>query len=124
MTWAKVAVALGSSLLVLGFCLGVDTPISTTVAGQSYACADVITSGMLVSGQSTSDDTAPDTRTPADRRLDARVEAGCGPLERGAQWAVWGSLGLGGLVLLAGWTALREREHDLAAQRPEVPAGV
>lgn len=110
MRLARIAVALGSLVVVIGFCLGVDTPISTTVDGQTYQCADVIPAGMLVSGQSTS--TGPDLRTVAERRRDAAVDAACRPLLRRAQWAVWSGIGLGGLVLLAGWTVLREREHD------------
>jgi hypothetical protein len=122
---ARVAVVLGLLLLGLGFYVGIETPISTTVAGQSYDCSDVIPARLLVSGQPTSREAGPDTRTPAERRLDARISAGCDPLERGAQWAVWGGLGLGGLLLLTGWTALREREHDqqVAARRAEVPVG-
>ena len=104
---------LGSLLVVAGFCLGVDTPISATVAGQVHHCRNVITSGMLVSGQSTSG--GPDARTPGARRLDARVHAACSPLERRAEWAVWGGIGLGVLLILGGWTVLREREH-----RPEL----
>jgi hypothetical protein len=117
MTWAKGAVGLG--LVVLGlvvlvaaFCLGVDTPISATVAGQSHHCADAIPAGLLVSSQAAAGaPTAPDLRTPAERRLDARVAAACDPLQQRARWAVWGGLGLGGLVLLAGWTVVREREY-------------
>jgi hypothetical protein len=120
--WAKVAVMLGSLLLVVGFCLGTDTPGSTTVAGQSYACADVIPASLLVPGQPTEGHVF---RTPAERLLDARRRAGCAPVERAARWAVWAGLGLGALVLLTGWTTLREREHDaLVARRTEVPTGV
>jgi hypothetical protein len=120
---ARAGVVVGGVLIVLGFCLGVDTPISTTVAGQSYHCADVITPGMLVSGQSNA--SGPDLRTPAEHRLSAQIEAACSPLEQRAEWAVWGSIALGGLVVLAGWTALREHEHDVeVAARCTVPAGV
>jgi hypothetical protein len=78
MRWARVAVALGSLLVVVGFCMGVDTPISTTVAGETYQCGDVIPAGMLVSGQPTS--IGPDLRTVAERRRDAAVDAACRPL--------------------------------------------
>jgi hypothetical protein len=101
--WARSAVGLGLLLLVAAFCFGVDTPIAVTVAGQSYRCGDVIPAGMLVSGQSGS----------SRATVDARVAAACGPLEQRARWAVWGGLGLGALVLLAGWTVLSEREHEL-----------
>jgi len=123
MWWARVAVSLGLFLLVLGFGFGTDSPISTTVAGHSHPCANAIPMDWLVSGQPTS--RAATARTPAERRLDARIEAGCDPLARIAQWAVWGGLGLGGLVVLTGWTALREHEHGgEVARRTGVPAAV
>lgn len=112
---------LGSLLLVVGFGVGTDTPGSATVAGQSYACADVIPASLLVSGQPTD---GPGASTPAERRLDARVRAACAPVERATRWAVWGGIGLGAVVLLAGWTVLREREPDLRTGPSEVPAGV
>jgi hypothetical protein len=116
-------VSLGLFLLVLGFGFGTDSPISTTVAGQSHPCANAIPIDWLVSGQPTS--TGATARTPAERRLDARINAGCEPLARIAQWAAWGGLGLGGLVLLAGWTALREHEEEVeVARRTDVPAAV
>lgn len=116
---AKVAVTLGCLLVVIGFCLGVETPISATVAGGTYRCPDVIAPQLLVSGQSTT--TGPDVRTVAERRRDAAVADACRPLVRRAQWAVWGGIGLGGVVLLAGWTVLREREQ--AGPRATVLAG-
>ena len=125
MRWARVAVAIGSLLLVVGFCLGVDTPTSATVAGHSHDCADVIPTGLLVSGLATSGDPGADTRTPAERRLAARVTTACKPLEQRARWAVWGGIGLGGLLLLGGWTVVRERELDeeMPARRTD-PVGV
>lgn len=123
MRWARVAVGIGLLLLVLGFGFGTDTPISTRVAGHSYDCGDVIPTGWLVSGLAAG--SGADTRTPAERRLDERILDRCAPLQRNAQWAIWGGLGVGALLLLTGWTALREREHDEeVARRTPVPAGV
>lgn len=107
MTWARITAALGLLLLLGGFCLGVDTPISVDVAGQTHACADVIGPATLVSGQPR--DSGSDSRPPAERRLAVRVDAACAPLERRARAAVWGAFGLGALLLLTGWTVLRER---------------
>jgi heme A synthase len=119
MTGAKSAVGLGLVVLVAAFCFGVDTPISATVAGRSYHCADVIPAGLLVSGQAVGGGPgAPDLRPPAERRLDARVAAACDPLQQRARWAVWGGLGLGGLVVLVGWTAVRERDDGRDHDRP------
>jgi hypothetical protein len=116
---------MGLLLLVVGFCGGVDTPTSATVAGHSHDCADVIPTGLLVSGLATSEDTGADTRTPAERRLDARVTSACKPLDQRARWAVWTGIGLGALLLLGGWTVVRERELDEAtpARRTD-PVGV
>ncbi len=113
MRLAGAAVVLGSLILVLGFGLGVDTPISATVAGRSYACADVIGPAYLVSGQLSAGRASADGSTAAERRSADRVDAACAPLETGARWAVWGGLAVGGLLLLAGWTAFRERDHEL-----------
>ena len=108
MKWDKFAVAVGSLLILLGFCVGVETPISTTVAGEHYSCASVISPSVLVAG-------APGTALPA------RAAARCAPLESTAEWLVWGVIGLGGLVLLAGWTVLRERDLDRIRSLRPVP---
>lgn len=126
MSWSKVSVVLGLLLLASGFCLATDTPISAKVDGQRYHCADVLDPGSLVSGRAESQEASLDGRTPEVRRHRVRIAAACSPLERGAQWAVWGGIGLGGLVLVTGWTALREREHDehIAARRSGHPTEV
>lgn len=109
---------MGSVMLVLGFCLAVETPISATVAGHSYACADVVGPAYLVSGQP-ADRGATAGLTAGERRLRARVDAACAPLETGARWVVWGGMAVGGLLLLTGWTAFRERDRE-PALRPVV----
>jgi hypothetical protein len=126
MRWAKAAIALGLLLTVVGFCMGTDTPISTKVAGQSYGCHDVITSTMLVSGQPVDRRPVSDSQPPAERRLEALVDARCESLEHRAAWVVWGAIGTGAVILLMGWTAVRERDdaEQVATARPDVPAGI
>ena len=114
---------LGSLVVVLSFCVGTDTPISTTVAHQSYGCGDVISSKMLVSGQPTNS-TAGLGSTPAERRVDALVHARCHRLHDRASWAVWGAMGIAGLILLTGWTVLREHGQQVTSVRADVAAGV
>jgi hypothetical protein len=109
--WAKLAVILGSLLILIGFCLGVDTPISTTVDGAHYACPSVISPSILVAG-------APGTALPAP------AATRCAPLESAASWLLGGVIVLGGLVLIAGWTVLRERDLDRIRPLRPVPAPV
>jgi hypothetical protein len=124
MRWAKIAVVLGSLLVVAAFCFGTSAPFTTTVAGDTYRCGEVIGSNWLVSGQPVIK--GPDNRTTAERRLHARIGSGCAPLEQAARWLFWSGIVLGGLALLTGWTALREREHDevVAARRTDAPVAV
>jgi hypothetical protein len=121
-TWAaRIAVGLGSVLAVACFCVGTDTPVSVTVDDHSYACDDVITSAMLVSGQPASDGAELTSSTRLERDLDARVDATCDRLERRAGWVVWGGIGLGAAVVLAGWTVVREREQEDASPVGDAP---
>ena len=125
MRWPKVALVLGLLLLAVGFFLATENTIHTKVDGRTQSCGGVFDPGSLASGQPR-EDLSSDDLTPAERRLDARIVAACSPLVRRAQWVVWGGMGLGGLALLTGWTALREREHDeeMAARRSKDPAGL
>jgi hypothetical protein len=120
MKWPKFAVVLGLLLLAVGFFLATENTIHTKVDGRTHSCGGVFGPGFLASGQARKE-VHPDGLTPAERRRDARIVAACSPLVRRAQWVVWGGMGLGGLALLTGWTALREREHDeeVAARRSE-----
>jgi len=125
MKWPKVAVVLGLLLLAVGFYVATENTIHTKVDGRTQSCGGVLDPGSLASGQPREDISSNDL-TPAERRLDARIVAACSPLVRRAQWVVWGGIAVGGLLVLTGWTALREREHDeeMAAKRHRDPAGV
>jgi hypothetical protein len=107
MTKAKVAVVLGLLLLALGYTLGttLSTAGSVTVAGESHVCGGGFPARWLDSGQGSP---GPDTRTAAERSLDAAVAKACAPRETRSRWLLWGTLGLGGLLLLSGWTVARE----------------
>jgi hypothetical protein len=86
----------------------------------------VITSNMLVSGQPVDRGPTSDSQPPTEQRLDALIEARCEPLEHRAARIVWGAMGAGAVILLTGWTALREHNdgEQNAAARPDVPAGI
>jgi hypothetical protein len=118
-----VAVALGSVLLILGFALGTQ-PTSTSVGNKSYACDSAIPITWLASG-TPSETSGPDpAETPRQREVRQRVLAQCQGVVLRTRWLTWGSIGLGGLAVLVGWTALREREHDrLVSQRHAALAG-
>ena len=101
---------LGCLLLLLCFGTATETSISVREAGRSYACADVIDPGDLVSGTPAGPPSAAAVRTPAERRLGVRLSEACAPLEQRAQLLTWSGLALGGLLVMAGWTALRDEE--------------
>ena len=89
--WARVALVGGLLVLLAAFAVGTEDHRSTVVAGQSYDCGAAIPASWLVSG-------TPDL-TPA----------ACGPVIRQSRVLVVGAMGVGGLVALVGWTAIRRR---------------
>jgi hypothetical protein len=113
MTWPRITMALGALLLLGGFYVGTESPVTKTVSisGESHTCAFGIGPSLLVGDVGTSATPAP-APTRAERRDAAALRAACGGFEQRTAWAVWTSLGLGGVLLLAGFGGVREREAD------------
>ena len=121
--WAKVAIALGSVLLILGFVVGTQ-PTSTSVGNQSYACDSAIPITWLASGTPIETFGPDPAETSQQRKIRQQVLAQCQGVVLRTRRLTWGSIGLGGLAVLVGWTALRERAHDrLASQRQPALTG-
>ena len=91
MVWARVAIVGGLLVLVAAFAFGTEARSSTVVAGQTYDCGAASSASWLVSG---TPDLAP---------------AACEPVNRQSRLLVVGAMGLGGLLALGGWAAVRRR---------------
>jgi hypothetical protein len=112
--WAKALIVGG--LLLVGATFAVSTgdlhlahrPHASAQHGDG--CANLIPASWLVAG--TAGAPARPARTPAQRRAAAR----CAAIVHRDRMVMWGVLGLGGLAVLVGWTALRERNGP--AYRP------
>ena len=100
----------GLAVLVLGFAVGSE-PATVPVNDQAYACASVIPTSWF-----TSDDGSNSTATPPPRRLEPR----CDRVELRSRLLTWGALGIGGLLVLTGWTVVREDDDP---QAPRVERG-
>ena len=95
--------ATGSVLLALSFWFGTSLP-SATVAGHAHPCGSAFPTSWFMSG------TGPESSEAAGPTRGTRIEAACDTVERRNDALTWGSLALGCLAGLSGWTALRERE--------------
>jgi hypothetical protein len=91
MVWARVALVSGLLVLLAAFAVGTEQQRSTVVDGQVQACGPAISASWLVSG-------TPDSRGAA-----------CGPVIRESRWLLGAAMGVGGLLVLVGWTAPRRR---------------
>jgi hypothetical protein len=91
MVWARLALVGGLLVLVAAFAVGTEQHRSTVVAGQSYDCGAAISGSWLMSG---TPDLAPSV---------------CGSVIRQSRVLVVGTMGVGGLLALAGWSAIRRR---------------
>jgi len=101
---ARLAVAVGVTLLLLGFAAGTWQP-SAAVDGTSIPCAPAIDLSRLPFNEVGSGPAASaPARTAEARRGDAACQEATLPL----RVLTWTAMAVGGLVALAGWTALRE----------------
>jgi len=105
--WAKVVLAGGLIVMLVGFGSGVEAT-STSVNGQPHSCGRPIPLSWL----DPSADPGPLSR-PATTEHARRVQAACQDARVGARVRSWGALGLGGLLFVVGWTALRERDERI-----------
>ena len=103
MIWAKAALAGGLLVLLAAFAIGTENQLSTLVMGQTQDCGPSISASWLVSG--TPDPaTQPGSAANSDQR---RVAAACGPVLRESRVLVLVTMGVGCLLALLGWTAIR-----------------
>jgi hypothetical protein len=104
MVWARVVLAGGLLLLVAAFGFGTQ-PRSVPVDDQTYDCGAAIAASWLVPG--TPDHTlSPGPAATADQR---RTAAACNPVIHQSRVAILAAMGMGGLLVLVGWAAIRER---------------
>jgi hypothetical protein len=105
--WAKAVLAGGLMLLLVGFGLGVEDT-ATSVNGQPHSCGRPIPLSWL----DPSAGPGPLSR-PVKTEHGRRVQAACQDTVEQARVRSWGTLGLGGLLFVVGWTALRERDERI-----------
>ena len=102
---AKIAVAVGLTLLLLGFAMGTWQP-STSVDGAAVPCDPAIDLTRLPFNElGAGPDEATGTPTAALRRLDAA----CQDATLQLRMMTWTAVAVGGLLALGGSTALREK---------------
>lgn len=106
MVWAKVVLTGGVFLLFAGFAFGTENQMSTAATGQNYDCGAPISPSWLLPG--TPDQTLnPGPGATTEERRDA---AACSPAIHRSRVIVSTTMGLGGLLVLIGGTAVRELE--------------
>lgn len=105
MSKATVAVTLGVVLLLIGFAVGTWKP-STSVDGVPVSCGSAIEVTRLPYNDVGA--ARPESAGTLTARA-RREETACEDAELSARLVTWTALGLGGLVALAGWTAMRQR---------------
>jgi hypothetical protein len=106
MRWAKAALAGGLLVLLAGFAIGTENQLSTSVGGQTQDCGPSISASWLVSG-------TPDRATQAGSAAtddEQRAAAACRPVVHDSRVRIVTIMGMGGLLALVGWTAIRPPE--------------
>lgn len=103
---AKVALAFGVVLLLLGFAAGTWQP-AAAVGGQAVACAPPIDLNRLPFNELG----AGPAPSPATRSVrEVRRDAACRDATLTLRLVTWTALALGAVAVLTGWAALREQE--------------
>lgn len=111
MNWARSALAAGLLVLCAGFGLGVQ-PVSASLEGQTFSCGTALPTSWLVSG----------SRAPASTLLEPQQQA-CAAELREARALAWSLLGVGAVLGLVGWTAVREQGPTTPVRPGQGPAG-
>ena len=108
---------MGGLLVVLAaFAVGTENQRSTMVMGHIEGCGPSISASWLVSGTPDRTLNPGSAATPDERR----TAAACSPVIRESRALLVATMGLGGLLALVGWTAMRERPE--AKPRQVAPA--
>lgn len=116
MIWAKAALVGGLLVLLGAFAIGTENKQSTSVRGQTQDCGPSISASWLVSG--TPDQaTQPGSAATSDER---RAAAACRPVIHESRMQIVTIMGMGCLLALVGWTAIRTRGE--AVPRTLTPA--
>lgn len=100
----KVVLVGGLLLLFAGFGVGTH-PRSVSLDDQTYYCGAAISSSWLLPGTPDQSLNAGSSATLEQRRAAAE----CSPVIRQSRVVIFSDMGLGALLVLLGWTAIRER---------------
>jgi hypothetical protein len=106
MSWARAALTGGLLVLLVTFGVGTENALSTTVMGRTQHCGSAIPTSWLMSG---SDYPAQPGSVATDD--EKRAEAACGPIVHESRVLVFTIMGVGGLLVLVGWTAISTRRE-------------
>ncbi len=107
MVWAKAALVGGLLLVVAAFAVGVEHRSSTVVDGQTQDCGSAISPSWLVSGTGDLTSGVPVTSTEA-----------CRAVIRHSRIVVLTTMGVGGLLAIAGGTGTRRPQPPAPSGRP------
>jgi len=105
MAWPHVALGCGPLVLLAAFAFGTENQLSTAAMDPVQDCGPAISASWLVSG-------TPDQLVGLDSSAiqdERRTAAACRPEIRQARVLVLTTMGMGDLLTLVGWTAVRAR---------------
>src|SRR4051812_30469242 len=107
MVHVKVVLVGGLLLLFAAFGLGTQ-PRSASLGGQTYYCGAAISPSWLVPGTPDQSLSAGPSATAEQRR----IAAACSPVIQQSRLIIFSGMGVGVLLALVGWSALRERRES------------